>query len=362
MAINYIKKNKRPKISFCSRLSCAKALPLVYDESLSYYEVLCKVIEYLNSVIKDLNLLEENTEINKSDIAKLQVLVEELTAAIDSKADTSLVDDILDRIDELSSEIEGKISKIFIGGSQLPILSGTVEIPYATNLTAGVGIFNDIYGVQINNGKVSLSAASKNEISGRSSEYKPITAWNYDYAVKAAMCDGIGSNWTPAEQAKARERIGIDRPYEIVADVVVTDATYSLDIELDKAYSDFQIKVFMPVTQTAHNTTLRGYNSGRDVFVNLAYFASSNAYNKFNVVDIKIDGGSLYYPSSWTSNIGTTSGDILEANNMWTGMYAASPCAVYFTAEHYPFSPINTFRLLCDANLLIGTHILIKAR
>lgn len=30
---------------------CQKVLPLVYDESLSYYEVLCKVVRYINDLI-----------------------------------------------------------------------------------------------------------------------------------------------------------------------------------------------------------------------------------------------------------------------------------------------------------------------
>jgi hypothetical protein len=33
---------------------CQKALPLVYDDSLSYYEVLCKVVNYLNNMMSDL--------------------------------------------------------------------------------------------------------------------------------------------------------------------------------------------------------------------------------------------------------------------------------------------------------------------
>lgn len=31
---------------------CQKVLPLVYDQSLSYYEVLCKVRDYINNLIK----------------------------------------------------------------------------------------------------------------------------------------------------------------------------------------------------------------------------------------------------------------------------------------------------------------------
>ena len=37
------------------RFWCQKVLPLVYENSLSYYEVLCKVVEYLNQVIEALN-------------------------------------------------------------------------------------------------------------------------------------------------------------------------------------------------------------------------------------------------------------------------------------------------------------------
>lgn len=35
---------------------CYKVLPLVYDESLSYYEILCKVVHYINNIIDDLKL------------------------------------------------------------------------------------------------------------------------------------------------------------------------------------------------------------------------------------------------------------------------------------------------------------------
>lgn len=34
------------------KMWCYKALPLVYDESLSYYEILCKVVKYINNLIE----------------------------------------------------------------------------------------------------------------------------------------------------------------------------------------------------------------------------------------------------------------------------------------------------------------------
>lgn len=41
---------------------CQKVLPLVYDESLSYYEVLGKMVTYINNLIEDVATLETNLE------------------------------------------------------------------------------------------------------------------------------------------------------------------------------------------------------------------------------------------------------------------------------------------------------------
>lgn len=42
------------------RFWCHKVLPLVYDDSLSYYELLCKVVDYLNKTMENVNKLSEN--------------------------------------------------------------------------------------------------------------------------------------------------------------------------------------------------------------------------------------------------------------------------------------------------------------
>lgn len=42
------------------RFWCQKVLPLVYDNSLSYYEVLCKVVTYINNLIdSDKEIIED---------------------------------------------------------------------------------------------------------------------------------------------------------------------------------------------------------------------------------------------------------------------------------------------------------------
>ena len=45
------------------RFWCQTVLPLVYDDSLSYYELLNKVVNYLNNLIKDTSTLEDNYQL-----------------------------------------------------------------------------------------------------------------------------------------------------------------------------------------------------------------------------------------------------------------------------------------------------------
>lgn len=78
--------NKINKINVC----CQKVLPLVYDESLSYYEVLCKVIQKLNELIKINNNIRD--EIHKEYVEILEG-VKTVTEAVASV--TAMRDEVL---------------------------------------------------------------------------------------------------------------------------------------------------------------------------------------------------------------------------------------------------------------------------
>ena len=68
---------------------CYKVLPLVYDDSLSYYEVLCKVVDYINKLI-------EQDKIFGNELVKLK---EDLTTVhnwIDNY-DTSYAKEVLEK-------------------------------------------------------------------------------------------------------------------------------------------------------------------------------------------------------------------------------------------------------------------------
>lgn len=59
---------------------CQKVLPLVYDESLSYYEVLCKVVVYLNNMVSDVNKVIGEYEDLKKELAIVKAWIDNFSA------------------------------------------------------------------------------------------------------------------------------------------------------------------------------------------------------------------------------------------------------------------------------------------
>ncbi len=54
------------------RFWCQSVLPLVYDDSLSYYEVLCKVVTYINKLIDSDKEIIDDIEGLKADLKIVQ--------------------------------------------------------------------------------------------------------------------------------------------------------------------------------------------------------------------------------------------------------------------------------------------------
>ena len=69
------------------RFWCQKVLPLVYDNSLSYYEVLCKVVHYINKIIDDNNEIISELEQLKQEMAVVQEWIDNF--------DTSYAEEII---------------------------------------------------------------------------------------------------------------------------------------------------------------------------------------------------------------------------------------------------------------------------
>ena len=79
------------------RFWCQKVLPLVYDDSLSYYELLCKVVDYLNNLAKTVNIMQDELTAINDYIQKNteKVVLETLTKWLDDGTITSIFEQVV---------------------------------------------------------------------------------------------------------------------------------------------------------------------------------------------------------------------------------------------------------------------------
>ncbi len=108
------------------------------------------------------------------------------------------------------------------------VLDGSVaNVPIGGGEKYGVFRCSSIYGYgldTINEGVLCTQPATDYDIDNRVNYY-PIVPLQLDYAVKAAMCDGKGAAWTSAEQKAARKRVGVDKAYELIEEITLTEET-----------------------------------------------------------------------------------------------------------------------------------------
>ena len=80
------------------RYWCQKVLPLVYDDSLSYYELLCKVVDYLNKTMEDVEILH-------GDVTGLHTAYVELQSYVNNYFNTLDVQKEIDiKLDEMAKD------------------------------------------------------------------------------------------------------------------------------------------------------------------------------------------------------------------------------------------------------------------
>lgn len=92
---------------------CQKVIPLVYDESLSYYEVLCKTVDYLNNMLADQQKMSEILQQHDKDIDELQqqvtFLAEEIEKVKNGDYVSLYLDSLINWIDNNIQELVGRI-------------------------------------------------------------------------------------------------------------------------------------------------------------------------------------------------------------------------------------------------------------
>lgn len=119
------------------RFWCQKVLPIVYDDSLSYYELLNKVVVYLNNVISDVATVENNIEEINDSFIDLQGYVnthlEEITTTVNLFTD--YIDNYFDNLD-VQNEINNKLNAMASDGSLSRIIGPIVVATVPSIVTA----------------------------------------------------------------------------------------------------------------------------------------------------------------------------------------------------------------------------------
>lgn len=105
--------NQRP-----FRFWCQKVLPLVYDDSISYYELLNKVVHYLNNVIKDVSAMGGNINDLLDAFIKLQNYVNYYFDNLDIQSE---VNNIIDRMIK-----DGTFSALFGTADTVEVMQNTL--------------------------------------------------------------------------------------------------------------------------------------------------------------------------------------------------------------------------------------------
>ena len=118
------------------------------------------------------------------------------------------------------------VKDVQVAGSSV-LVDGVANVPVASETKEGVikaPLADGTSGIQLDNdNRPCVFAASEADITARQTIYRPLVPARMDYAVKAAMCDGKGATWTDAEQKAARERMGVDKEYELIEEITLTE-------------------------------------------------------------------------------------------------------------------------------------------
>lgn len=127
-----------------------------------------------------------------------------------------------------NSDITDAITDVQVNGASV-VTDGVANIGKASASALGVVKIGTNLGIDLaSDGSVRVNRAVNSNIDDRNRQinqtlYPPIVPNNLDYAVKAAMTDGKGAAWTPAEQAAAQQRLGINKGWALKA--TITDGS-----------------------------------------------------------------------------------------------------------------------------------------
>lgn len=182
----------------CKRIS--KTLPLAFDESLSYLEMLCATLEKLNETIVQVN---KNTEVSEhfeelleeieAEVNRLEQEYEEFKASIESEIDerfielaTQLTTFIDNQIALVRYELQTKYDELNHKIDE--VIAGDINVydPTTGILSPIQVVIDNLFDMNRTNA-ITASEFDALELSATEFDSKEITAYNFDVNGKALL-------------------------------------------------------------------------------------------------------------------------------------------------------------------------------
>lgn len=225
-----------------------------------YNEQFFEIVRKTNAAEKSIKEAENKIQENIKNIGSLS---KDLKTKINIPLENPEIGKIL-KIKSINEDgtfvCEWAASDVQINGKTI-VQNGIAEIPIAQKYNQ-YGLFcilnnYNLLGFSSENKLPLIKIATKSNISNRNSINSEgvggvIDSYNFDKAVKAAMCDGKGAAWTADEQAAARERMGI-YDWEDILDVTLEEDS-AVNLDLNGRFKD----LYLYINQSNVETPITG--------------------------------------------------------------------------------------------------------
>lgn len=225
-----------------------------------YNEQFFEIVRKTNAAEKSIKEAENKIQENIKNIGSLS---KDLKTKINIPLENPEIGKIL-KIKSINEDgtfvCEWAASDVQINGQTI-VQNGIAEIPIAQKYNQ-YGLFcilnnYNLLGFSSENKLPLIKIATKSNISNRNSINSEgvggvIDSYNFDKAVKAAMCDGKGAAWTADEQAAARERMGI-YDWEDILDVTLEEDS-AVNLDLNGRFKD----LYLYINQSNVETPITG--------------------------------------------------------------------------------------------------------
>lgn len=222
------------------------------------------------------------------------------------------------------------------------LTDGVANVPMANKGVLGVSSVDNYSIGTTNTGSLFLYNSRKGDIDTRSANIA-LTPYNLDYAVTAAMTDGKGPAWTAAQQAAARERMGIDKPFELIEEITLTEKVtqISRNAEPNGAAYHFR-KMYISIITPRAEEDGAIYSMFNDTLIGLAMNSITSKLSEGGIAQIyvHVDNGFLDGYGVGAGNQSTSSNLMryVTQRNTPSGIAAIDSVKIQATVD----IPINT--------------------